>query len=79
MLIPRSEPLSYIYLINEKCLIFMENKYHMLCSECYKGHFKYPREYLAIPRFSTNGRVKKGNSVFHILLDNLKSLRFYET
>ena len=22
----------------------MENKYHMLCLECYKGHFKYPHD-----------------------------------
>ena len=44
MLIPRPEPHSYIFLITGECLTFVENKYHMLCLECYKGHFMFPRD-----------------------------------
>ena len=80
---PRPKPSPTFCLITEECLIFMENKYHMLCLECYKDHFKFPHDG-ASPiisiclDLSQKGESKNEICVLCILVDNLKTLHFYK-
>ena len=63
--------------------MFLENKFHMLCLECYKGNFKYPHDGTSIIisiclHLSQKGESKNEICVPRILLDHLKTLHVHE-